>query len=128
MGNAFIRGRSEQTREFVHTYPTAGGDVARGTIQQINDVYGFNHIAVDVSVNQNETFCYMNKAVVLDKKTGTGEEISKGEYVYGDPADSYKVSATKGSGFIYLGIANEDSTASETTADIDFDGTMSDVR
>jgi len=121
---AYVRCSTQLYTEFVHEYTI---DTVRGTIELVNDVYGFNHVAVDVSVEDEATFIYKCPAVVIGKKSGTGEAISKGERVYGDPADDYDVSATKSVGYLYLGIALEDAAASDTTVDIEYDGTLHDV-
>lgn len=98
----------------------------KGAIEKIQDVYGF--YMTDLSSGDDGTFIYKAKQVRIGKKTGTGELIYAGDYVYGDPTDSYNVSATKSAGFIYLGIAKEDQVASDTDILIEFDGTMSDLR
>ena len=99
-------------------------DKTKGDVELIKDGYGFWFNDVDVSVDDKATFVIQAEGATADKKTGTGEEIYAGDKVYGDPADSYKVSATKGAGFLYLGTAHEDATASDTTVYIKFDGTL----
>lgn len=102
-------------------------DITKGTVALIQDVYCFYPYAVDVSVDDTAIALQKCKQAVADKKTGTGEDITAGDRVYGDPADSYKVSKTKGVGYLYLGIAIEGATASATTVLIEFDGTLHDV-
>ena len=123
--SAVVRCSTQRYNEFINTFVA---DVAAGTVMPLNDIYGFPIKTVDISDEDEETFVYKAETVEIGKKTGTGEEIERGEYVYGDPNDNYNVSATKGSGYIYLGIAQETVTASATVVDIEFDGTMADLR
>ena len=123
--SAVVRCSTQRYNEFKHTYLA---DAAAGTVMPLNDIYGFPIKSIDISDEEDETFVYKAETVEIGKKTGTGEEIEAGEYVYGDPADNYDVSATKGAGYIYLGIAQETVTASATVVDIEFDGTMADLR
>lgn len=102
-------------------------DITKGAVALVNDIYVFYPEAVDVSEDDTSIAITKAKQAKADKKTGTGESINAGERVYGDPADSYKVSATKSSGFKYLGIAKEDASASDTDVLIEYDGTLSDI-
>ena len=102
-------------------------DIVKGTVALVNDVYVFYPHAVDVSVDATSIAIKKAKQAVADKKTGTGETISEGDRVYGDPTDSYLVSKTKGVGYLYLGVAKKDATASDTSVLIEYDGTLHDV-
>jgi len=97
-------------------------DVVAGTVGVVNDSYGFWPYAVDVSVDRTSIFVTWAKQALATKKTGTGQAINEGDFVYGDPADSYAVSATKGAGYLYLGKAIQAASASDTTVLIEFDG------
>lgn len=121
----YVQDIPDRYTEFDLTYTS---DTPRGTVSQKEDVYGFNYRAVTIAERTSYTFCYKCEQVVFDKKSATGEEILKGDYLYGDPSDDYKVSATKGAGYIYLGIAHQDATADATTVQGEFDGTMADLR
>ena len=99
-------------------------DITKGTVALVNDVYVFYPDDVDVSVDSTATAIKEAKQALADKKTGTGETISAGDFVYGDPADSYKVSRTKSAGFVCLGTAIENATASDTTVLIKFNGEL----
>lgn len=121
---AYVNSKLILKSEFTRTYIA---NTSSGTIGLVNDVYGFNLVAIDVSVEGGEVFVYKCPIVTIDKKTGTGESISKGERVYGDPNDEYKVSATKGAGYVFLGWAEEDAAASDTTVVINYDGTLHEV-
>jgi len=102
-------------------------DITAGTVAVVQDCIVFYPYAVDVSVKDYAIAVKKCLQAEADKKTGTGEEIAAGDRVYGDPADSYKVSATKGSGYQYLGIAKLAATASGTSVMIAYDGTLHDV-
>lgn len=99
-------------------------DKTKGDVELVKDAYGFWFKDVDVSVDDKATFVTQAEGVTATKKTGTGEEIYANDKVYMDPADSYKISATKGVGYLYCGHAHEDASASATTAFIKFDGTL----
>jgi len=104
---------------------TASAAKTKGFVEKINDVYGFWFTVV--ASGSDGTFIYKCKQVRIGKKTGTGEAINQGDRVYGDPADSYNVSPTKSAGYIYLGIAKEAQTSSDTDVLIEFDGTLWDL-
>ena len=102
-------------------------DKTKGTVEKVQDVYIFWAHAVDVSEEDKAIAVKKAKQALATKKTGTGEDITAGDRVYGDPTDSYAVSKTKGGGYLYLGVAINDATTSDTTVLIEFDGTQWDL-
>ena len=102
-------------------------DITKGTVALVQDCYVFYPQLVDVSVDSTGIPLYECKQALMDKKTGTGQDITAGDFLYGDPADSYKVSKTKGSGYVFLGIAKNNATSSDTNVLGHFIGWLSSI-
>lgn len=97
--------------------------VTKGEVALRQDCYGV--YMYDEDALTETTFLYKMKQCIADKKTGSGEAIISGDQLFGDPTDDYKVSPTKGVGFVFLGWARETVGASATTVIMEFDGTLS---
>lgn len=100
--------------------------VTKGLVEQIQDCIGFyfNDCTYSASTSKDVTFVYKAKQARVGKKSATGEDINPGEKVYADPSDLYNVSATKSTGFLFVGWAKEYASGIDTDVLIEFDGTL----
>lgn len=98
-------------------------DVTKGDILHQQDIYGFYIQDQVITERTIVTLVVEAWQVLASKDTGTGETITRGDWVYLDPTAG-TVSATKGGTHtIWCGWAKEDASASDADVLIRFVGT-----
>lgn len=91
-----------------------------GEILKVQDTFGIVH--EDAAYGEEFEFVYHIEKVIVDKLTGSGEAIVKGQRVYHSGVYGTGVTAVWQSGFYWIGIATENAGANVATVEIDLKG------
>lgn len=110
-------------KNYIPMEVTIAADVTKGDVLNQQDVYGFYIMDQAVAERTIVTLVVEAWQVLATKETGTGQTITKGDWVYLDPTNA-RVSATKAGNYtVWCGWAIESATASDSDVLIRYCGT-----
>lgn len=136
MAYDILRCRADQTRSFKRTITSSDGAMTIGTLYKINDTWGIAFASEDnsagaegvgdsVAVGKEITIIYKAEKCIVAKESDSANSIAVGDHVYVHTTNKNVNKTDSGANHEWVGTCTKAAAATDTTVEIELNGTDS---